>query len=89
MDILHDVYGKDRFDTNDAPIFIAHGTEDPTVAFSNAEELRDRYITTNVDYVFYPLVGRGHGPWNAIVGGKTLEELSFDFIVEQQRVEVL
>ena len=33
------IYGTNRFDSNDPPLFIAHGTEDPTVLFSEAEEL--------------------------------------------------
>jgi len=88
LDILDTIYSHQRFDTADAPILIAHGTEDPTVPFSKAEELKAIYEANGVPYVFYPLEGKGHGPWNATVDGKRLEDLSFDFIVEQQKLTV-
>ncbi len=88
VEILNDLYNKQRFDTSDAPILIMHGTEDPTVLFSEAEKLRDNYIATGVDYEFFPLAGKGHGPWNATVNGKRLEALCFDFIIEQQQLKV-
>ncbi len=88
VEILNDLYGNQRFNTNDAPIVIIHGTADPTVLFSDAEKLRDNYITTGVDYKFYPLEGKGHGPWNATVNGDSLEKVCFDFVVEQQNIKV-
>lgn len=81
--LINDLYGKQRFGANDAPIIIMHGTEDPTVLFSEAETLRDHYIDSGVPYEFYPLEGQGHGPWNATVDGKRLEVLCFDFMVKQ------
>ncbi|WP_299714293.1 alpha/beta hydrolase [uncultured Tenacibaculum sp.] len=87
VEILNDLYSKQRFDTSDAPIIIMHGTEDPTVLFSEAEKLRDNYISTGVNYEFYPLEGKGHGPWNATVNDKRLEALCFDFIVGQQQLK--
>lgn len=88
VNILEEVYGIQRFDTGDAPIIIMHGTGDPTVLFSEGEALKDNYTTTGVDFEFYPLEGRGHGAWNATVDGKTLEELSYDFVIEQQGLRV-
>lgn len=85
---LNTVYGYQRFDATDAPIMIAHGTADPTVSYTNALELQNIYTSTGVNYTLYPLVNRGHGPWDATVNGKTLERLSFDFIVEQQKLIV-
>ena len=84
----NNIYGYQRFDPSDAPIMIAHGTADPTVLYSSAIELRDIYISTGAKFKLYPLVNRGHGPWDATVNGKKLEELSFDFIVEQQKLIV-
>ncbi|AUC16692.1 hypothetical protein BTO06_16740 [Tenacibaculum sp. SZ-18] len=81
--LINDLYGKQRFGTNDAPIIIMHGTEDTTVLFSEAETLRDQYINSGVPYEFYPLEGKGHGPWSATVNGKSLEGLCFDFMVKQ------
>lgn len=88
IDALNDIYGHQRFDITDAPIFIAHGTQDTTVEFTNAQELRDNYIATGVDYEFYPLINESHGAWNATINGKRLEELAFDFIVEKQQLIV-
>jgi len=82
------IYGYNRFDPTDAPIMIAHGTLDPTVQYSEALALRDNYIATGANYVLYTLENRGHGPWDATVNGKSLSELSFDFIVTQQNIVV-
>ncbi|MBY0479441.1 MAG: alpha/beta hydrolase [Chitinophagaceae bacterium] len=85
---INNIYGYQRFDATDAPIMIAHGTADPTVSYTYAAELQNIYTSTGVTYKLYPLVNRGHGPWDAIVNGKKLEELSLDFIVEQQKLIV-
>ena len=84
LDGLEGAYGHNRFGSDDPPLFIAHGTEDPTVPYSRAEDLKAIYETNGVPLAFYTLEGLGHGPWNATVNGKRLEELAFDFIVEQQ-----
>jgi para-nitrobenzyl esterase len=88
IDVLKEIYGIDRYGSNDVPMFIAHGTNDATVPFSLGEALRDKYIRNGVNYVFYRLEGRGHGPWDAMVNGKRLEDLAFDFIVAQQKITV-
>ncbi|WP_083629523.1 alpha/beta hydrolase [Tenacibaculum agarivorans] len=87
VEILNNVYNKQRFDTKDAPIIIMHGTEDPTVLFSEGEKLRDNYKSTDVGYEFYPLEGKGHGAWNAEVNGVRLEQLCFDFVVKEQGLQ--
>jgi len=86
LDVHEIIYGTQRFDSNDPPLFIAHGTEDPTVLFSEAEELVRLYDSTGVHVEFNPLVGRGHGPWGATLDGKSLSDLSFDFLVAQQEL---
>lgn len=85
---INTVYGYQRFDRTDAPIMIAHGTADSTVAYTNAIELQNIYTSTGAAYKLYTLLNRGHGAWDAVVNGKKLEELSFDFIVEQQKLIV-
>ncbi len=82
------IYGYNRYDPTDAPIMISHGTNDQTVPYTEALALRDNYTTTGVKYELYTLENRGHGPWDAIVNGKSLGELSFDFIVQQQNIIV-
>ena len=88
IEILESIYGYQRFDSNDPALFIAHGTEDPTVPFSSAEDLKTICETNEIDFVYYPLEGRGHGPWGATVNGNSLSDLSFDFIVENQSLNV-
>ncbi len=88
VDALDIIYNHQRFDSNDPPLLIAHGTEDPTVPFSSATDLKAVYEENQVPLAFYPLEGRGHGVWGATVDGKTLPELAFDFIVEQQGLVV-
>ena len=85
---LNTIYGYQRFDSSDAPIMIVHGTIDTTVPYTNAIELQDIYTSTGANNILYTLENRGHGPWNATVNGKTLAELSFDFMVEQQSIVV-
>ena len=88
IEILELIYGYQRFDSNDPAFFIAHGTEDTTVPFSSAEELKTICQTNEIDFVYYPLEGRGHGAWGATVNGKNLSDLSFKFIVENQSLNV-
>ena len=86
--ILQALDGRFRFDASDAPMSIVHGTNDATVPFTEAEALRDAYVSTGVPFAFHPLVGFGHGPWTATVGGLTLEELAMAFVIEQQSLTV-
>ena len=86
LDALEWIYGYQRFNSSSPPLLIVHGTKDTSVPFSNAEELRIIYENTGGDYKFYPLQGLGHGPWNAMVDGKSLSDLAFDFIVEKQNL---
>ncbi len=88
LEVYGFIYGTNRFDSNDPPLFIAHGTEDPTVLFSEAEELVHLYDSTGAHVELNTLVGRGHGPWGATLNGKSLSDLSFEFLVEQQGLNV-
>ena len=88
MEILELLDGASRFDETDAPVNIVHGTADPTVLFEEAEKLRDAYMETGVPFAFHPLEGVGHGPWETIIDGMTLQELAFEFVLEQQALTV-
>jgi len=93
VDLLQGVYGVSRFDPGDPPLFIAHGTEDETVPYFNALLLQATWNNTGVPYVLHTLQGAGHGPWDATVDDaegnpQTLLELAFDFITEQQALQV-
>ncbi len=88
VEIIEIIYGQDRFDSNDPPLLIAHGTADPTVLYEEALSLKETYEGLGLPLAFYPFEGAGHGVWNQTVDGKRLEELAFDFIIEQQSLLV-
>ena len=88
IEILELVYGYQRFNSNNPSLFITHGTEDTTVPFTSAEDLKTIWETNEIDFVYYPLEGKGHGPWGATVNGKSLSDLSFDFVVNNQNLNV-
>jgi len=51
-------------DPNEAPLFIAHGTEDRgSTAFSNAEDIAQAAAKVGLVFEFHALPGLGHG-WN-------------------------
>ena len=85
---FEEVYGIDLFDSNDPVLYKAHGTADFTVPFTSALELQGIYESIGVTIQLDTLIGVGHGDFNATLDGKRLEELAFDFIVEQQRMIV-
>jgi acetyl esterase/lipase len=82
------ISGIQRFDSNDAPILIAHGTNDNVVDFSAAETLERQYQATGVNYEFYPLQGFGHSAWGATINGKSLSDLAFEFITLEQEITI-
>ena len=88
IEVLELIYGYQRFDQNIPAMFIAHGTEDTTVPFSNADDLKTIYEMNEASFIYYPLEGQGHGAWNAIVDDKSLSDLSFDFIVNTQNLNI-
>ncbi len=88
LELFEAVFGLDRYDSGDPELFIAHGTEDPTVLFSEGEELDSIYNALGIYRQFVPLVDEGHGAWTATVNGKGLFEMSFDFLVDRQSLRV-
>ena len=89
MDVFEGVYELNRYDANDPELFMAHGNEfDPVTPYEEALELQDIYDSLGVHSELVTLDGFGHGAWNATVDGKSLFELSFDFLVERQNLNV-
>ncbi len=88
LELLESVYNINRYDSSDPELFIAHGTLDPTVLFSEGAELDSIYNSLGIFHEFVPLVDQGHGAWNATVNGKSLSELTFDFLVDSQNLNV-
>lgn len=88
LDLFNSVYGMERYDNNDPELFIAHGTADSTVLFSEATELDSIYTSLGIYHQLVTLEDKGHGPWDVTVNGKDLFELSFDFLVDRQNLNV-
>ena len=80
--------GKKLYNKNNPPVFIAHGTNDKLVDFNNALNVKKIYQEAGAYYEFFPLEGKGHGPWNVMVNDKTLFDLVFDFIVKTQGLDL-
>lgn len=80
--------GKKLYNKNNPPVLIAHGTNDKLVDFKNSLDVKKIYQQTGAYYEFFPIQGKGHGPWNAIINDKTLFDLTFDFIVKTQGLNV-
>jgi len=72
------------YDANDPEIFIAHGNADTVTPYENSVELQGIYDSLGIHNEFVTLEGAGHGAWNAKVDGKSLSELSYEFLVERQ-----
>jgi hypothetical protein len=86
LELFESVYGLYPYDSNDPELFMAHGTNDinPSTPYSEATELKTIYDPLGIYNQLVPLEGRGHGAWNATVDGKSLSDLSFDFLVQRQ-----
>ena len=82
------VYGVEPYDVNDPEIFIAHGNADTVTPYEGSVELQETYESLGVYNEFYTLEGKGHGAWEAKVDGKSLSELSYEFLVERQGLEL-
>ncbi len=88
LEVFNSVYGMERYDSNDPELFIAHGTLDSTVLFSEAIKLEHLYDSLGIYYELVPLEDKGHGAWEATVNDKSLFEMSFDFLVDRQNLMV-
>ena len=90
LQLFEAIYGLNRFDGSDPELFMAHGTDDvnPATPFSEATEVQAIYDPLGVHNELVPLEGKGHGAWSATVNGKSLSDLSFDFLVARQGLSV-
>jgi predicted esterase len=97
LDVFEAVYELnqyDRYDCSDPELFMGHGTaEDPVTPYEEALEPQGIYDSLGIYNKLVTLLKPngdpiGHGAWNAIVDGKSLSELTFDFLVERQQLIV-
>ena len=90
LDMFEGVYGVDPYDSGDPELFLAHGTDDRNAStpFAESEEFQGIYDDLGVHSELVPLEGEDHGAWDAEVDGKGLYELSFDFIVDRQGLDL-
>lgn len=90
LELYESIYGVNLYDTDDPELFMAHGTMDinPSTPFSEATDLKEIYDSLGIYNELVPLEGAGHGAWNAQVNGMSLNEMTFDFLVERQNLSV-
>ena len=97
LDLFEAVYGLDqynRYDSSDPELFMGHGeAEDLQTPYAGALELQDIYDSLGVYSELKTLLlpdgsPAGHGAWDAVVDGKGLFELTFDFLVSRQSLNL-
>ncbi len=94
FEAVYDLNPYDRYDGGDPELFMGHGTaRDLVTPYTEALELQGVYESLGIYNKLVTLLQpngdpAGHGAWNAIVGGKSLSELTFDFLVERQNLNV-
>lgn len=85
LDLLERFDGRNRFDPNDAPLMIIHGTEDTRVPYSNAIELKQKY---KANLELYTLDGLGHSAWGAKHEGTPIIKKIYGFLLRELKMEV-
>jgi para-nitrobenzyl esterase len=89
LDVFEAVYGLERYDSDDPELFMAHGDgKDLVTPYEGALALKEIYAELDVHSELVTLEGHGHGAWGAVVDGKGLFELSYDFLMDRQNVEL-
>lgn len=89
VELYNTVYEVDRYDGDDPELFMAHGDGyDPVTPYEGALVLQDIYDSLEIHSELVTLEGHGHGAWNAVVDGKGLFDLTFEFLVERQDLDL-
>ncbi len=97
LDVFEAVYDLEQYaqyDPTDPELFMAHGTaNDPVTPYAEALELQDIYDDLGIHNHLATLTlpngePAGHGAWNGVVDNKSLSELTFDFLVERQNLNL-
>ena len=94
FEAVYDLIPYSSYDSSDPELFMGHGTAtDLVTPYEEALELQSIYNSLGVYNTLVTLLQpngepAGHGAWNAVVNGKDLSELTFDFLVERQQLTV-
>ena len=89
VELYNTVYEVDRYDAKDPELFMAHGDgNDPVTPYEGALALQDIYDSLGIYNELVTLEGHGHGAWNAVVDEKGIFELSFDFLIDRQKLDI-
>ena len=90
IDLFNTVYEVNRYDRDDPELFMAHGTDDrnPSTAYSEATELQGIYDDLQIHNTLVPLEGADHGAWCSTVEGKCLFDLTYEFLIDRQGIEI-
>ena len=85
LELFESAFGLNRYDMADPELFTAHGTRDanPVTTYSEAVELHQIYDSLGIYHALVPLENAGHAAWDATIDGKSLSDLSYDFLVER------
>jgi dienelactone hydrolase len=75
-------YFLDDFDSADPAIMVWHGTNDTTAGtyFLSALSIVQRCEALGIPYVFYPILGAGHGAWDGNYMGTGLSSAIAEFL---------
>jgi acetyl esterase/lipase len=63
--------------SDEPPLLIIHGTNDPLVNYNKATELDSRANEVGIYHEFYPIEGAGHAPWKEM---KMIDEKIAEFL---------
>jgi len=92
VDISGGLFGFEALiDPGDPPVFIAHGTDDAVVPYSEAVALADALTVAAVPFEFPFLDSpiHGQGVLNLDTGGQTVRDEMYDFLFAQMELESL
>ena len=94
FEAVYELSQYDRYDGKDPELFMGHGTaQDLVTPYEEALELQEIYNSLGIYNKLATLLlpngnPAGHGAWNAVVDGKGLSELTFDFLTDRQNLIV-
>ena len=94
FEAVYELNQYDRYDVSDPELFMGHGTaQDLVTPYEEALELQGIYNSLGIYNKLATLLlpngnPAGHGAWNAVVDGKGLSELTFDFLTDRQKLIV-